>query len=664
MVKKCKYYVFIYVCIILPCLVYGQDIFTAIRNNDLDSVKEMIKNTRSLIEQKDKNLMTPLSFASYYGKNEIVKYLIEAGANVNYQRGGDGESALHFAAYFDYIEIAKMLVEHGINLNAGGRLTPIIAAINTGSKKIAEFLISKGAEIPVSSSMLHDAASHGMEGVVNVLLEKNVNLLTQNDSGGSILHSAAKGGLYHLSEVAVSKGLELNGKDRYGLVPLQIAAEKGYEDVIKFLIEKGANINIKTNTGLSSYQLAVLNGHDKAANILKRNGADTNIIEYMDVPGDRYFGQKKPGFFRELFAPGIMSTAFLEHGVPSYSPDGKEVYWTILNKTGYTYYMQNIDGKWTFPELAPIFKKYSAGHPRFSWDGKRIYFESDISLEGGKTKDIDLYFIEREADGWSKPKNPGSNVNSKDDERFPCITETGTIYFNVNYDIYRSVYKDGKYLPREKLQYEINTEHIEMQPTVAKDESYLIFPSARPGGINEIDIYISFQKSDGTWTMPKSMGNTGDGIFTGISPDEKYLFFCGGDISWVDANVINKIKNIKYTSISEAIIQTISERDIDAAIVLYLDLKKEYPYYYDLGEAVLNVAGYRLLGEEKYNEAIEIFKLNVENFPESANVYDSLGEAYMKNGNKELAVKNYRKSLNLNPGNNNAREMLQRLNKK
>jgi len=84
--------------------------------------------------------------------------------------------------------------------------------------------------------------------------------------------------------------------------------------------------------------------------------------------------------------------------------------------------------------------------------------------------------------------------------------------------------------------------------------------------------------------------------------------------------------------------------------------------YFD--QASINGIGYYLMNSGQIPEAIEVFKLNVEVFPKSFNVYDSLGEAYMKNGNNENAIKNYRKSLDLNPGNNNAREMLEKLEKK
>jgi tetratricopeptide (TPR) repeat protein len=78
-------------------------------------------------------------------------------------------------------------------------------------------------------------------------------------------------------------------------------------------------------------------------------------------------------------------------------------------------------------------------------------------------------------------------------------------------------------------------------------------------------------------------------------------------------------------------------------------------------EGVMNSFGYRLMGMKRLDQAIEIFKLNTEAYPRSSNVWDSLGEAYMNKGEKELAIKNYEKSLELDPSNSNAVVMLKRL---
>jgi len=76
---------------------------------------------------------------------------------------------------------------------------------------------------------------------------------------------------------------------------------------------------------------------------------------------------------------------------------------------------------------------------------------------------------------------------------------------------------------------------------------------------------------------------------------------------------------------------------------------------------VLNNLGYRLMAEGKLPEAIEAFKLNVEAYPAAANTYDSLGEAYLKAGQKDLAAANYRRSFELDRDNKNAAEALKKL---
>jgi Tfp pilus assembly protein PilF len=80
-----------------------------------------------------------------------------------------------------------------------------------------------------------------------------------------------------------------------------------------------------------------------------------------------------------------------------------------------------------------------------------------------------------------------------------------------------------------------------------------------------------------------------------------------------------------------------------------------------ISENTVNQLGYQYLLQGKIKEAVELFKLNILFYPDSWNVYDSLAEAYMTDGDNELAVKNYEKSLELNPENSNAVEMLKKL---
>jgi len=116
-------------------------------------------------------------------------------------------------------------------------------------------------------------------------------------------------------------------------------------------------------------------------------------------------------------------------------------------------------------------------------------------------------------------------------------------------------------------------------------------------------------------------------------------------------------------SIVDVLDKTITEKGIEAGIAQYRDLKAKQPATYDFAEPELNQLGYRLLRSGKAREAIEIFKLNVEAHPRGFNTYDSLAEAYMSVNERELAIQNYKKSVELNPNNANATEVLKRLEK-
>lgn len=123
----------------------------------------------------------------------------------------------------------------------------------------------------------------------------------------------------------------------------------------------------------------------------------------------------------------------------------------------------------------------------------------------------------------------------------------------------------------------------------------------------------------------------------------------------------NRPYDMPKKSIAETIFATIVEKGIAPTLAQYRELREKYSDTYALDEGEMNIAGYRLLGMKMIKEAIEVFRLNVEAFPQSFNVYDSLGEAYMINGDKELAIKNYQKSVELNPQNTSGIEALKKL---
>ena len=111
----------------------------------------------------------------------------------------------------------------------------------------------------------------------------------------------------------------------------------------------------------------------------------------------------------------------------------------------------------------------------------------------------------------------------------------------------------------------------------------------------------------------------------------------------------------------EALTPLLASSDIQHVVARYRELKTTEPQKWDFSEGQLNQWGYLLASTGKLTDAIEIFKLNVENFPQSANVYDSLGEAYSMHGDRDLALTNYRKALSLDPKSTSAPAAIKRL---
>ncbi|MCW5515491.1 serine hydrolase [Muriicola sp. Z0-33] len=120
---------------------------------------------------------------------------------------------------------------------------------------------------------------------------------------------------------------------------------------------------------------------------------------------------------------------------------------------------------------------------------------------------------------------------------------------------------------------------------------------------------------------------------------------------------LNKIKS----SIGAKMLQVIERDGLTAALDTYSELKKSPIDIYDFSENELNDLGYYFLARKELENALAVFKLNIENYPNSSNVYDSYGEAFMEKGNKEKAIENYEKSVAINPGNLNGLDKLKEL---
>lgn len=153
-----------------------------------------------------------------------------------------------------------------------------------------------------------------------------------------------------------------------------------------------------------------------------------------------------------------------------------------------------------------------------------------------------------------------------------------------------------------------------------------------------------------------------------FSYENKYSFIAksGIEAEQLKREHANNVKYVWYRvngmeAAADVLRQVIAETGIDRAREKYVEIKDAPPGKYYFDEIEMNRLGYQLINQNNLKGAIEIFKMNVELYPEAWNVYDSLGEGYMLLGEKELAIKYYKKSLEINPDNVNGVEMLKRL---
>jgi hypothetical protein len=264
---------------------------------------------------------------------------------------------------------------------------------------------------------------------------------------------------------------------------------------------------------------------------------------------DQYLGQDLPGENPKLFAPDLISTkAFKENGC-SFSPDGREFYFSRMTENSISIYASFYeDGIWTEPDV--VFS--SSGfdfEPFITQDNQKLFFtrsnHSDSTFSSG------IWFLNRLEEGWSSPTYFGKGM-------FVSSTNKGDIYYSgmlpngwISGQIVKSEKTENTYGKPVELKGDINSDSYELHPCISDSEDYIIFVSRRTDGRdsteNYNDLYISFSENDHTWGKVKYLGDIlGRSVKMSpyLSPDEKYLFYTSNDdIYWVEANFIEELRN-------------------------------------------------------------------------------------------------------------------------
>lgn len=140
--------------------------------------------------------------------------------------------------------------------------------------------------------------------------------------------------------------------------------------------------------------------------------------------------------------------------------------------------------------------------------------------------------------------------------------------------------------------------------------------------------------------------------------------FEGGNLNQLTIGIVNILYGLDAAnpkkSAAEELSKLIIQKGIDNALAEFNKFKDNKDEYVTR-EREINQLGYNLLTEKKIAESVKVFKLNTELYPESWNVYDSYGEALAEAGDKENAILNYKKSIELNPDNEGGKVMLKKL---
>jgi len=278
-----------------------------------------------------------------------------------------------------------------------------------------------------------------------------------------------------------------------------------------------------------------------------------------------YLGQKPPGKTAELFYPEGLFIEDQSQGCSGFLQEGTVFVFTSMKSGGDwrfrpTYATELKNGQWTKPVVAP-FSEYGPYNFTVGPDDETLYFTTMKSPDKTTSmwmEEANIWVVKFLMDSWTEPVMLGRSINTeKYYENYPSVTREGTIYYmsrrevGVGSIVWRSRNIDGYYAEAENVDRPVNSETVEADPFVAPDESYLIIGQKKDGGFGQYDLYVYFQKVDGTWSNPINMGENVNSpeyeIRPYVTPDGKYLFFTSnrskkGRIWWVDANIIEDLK--------------------------------------------------------------------------------------------------------------------------
>ncbi|XP_053675177.1 E3 ubiquitin-protein ligase MIB2 [Anopheles nili] len=234
---------------------------------------------------------TCLQVAAHQGHVELVKYLLQHGANVNVV-DKEGDSTLHYASFGNQPEIMRVLLQHNASIDElnSSHCSALHISAHKKPPHCVKLLLEFGANVNVQDAYgdtaLHDAIGKENTEVVELLCGcPTLDLTIRNNRGFNALHHASLKGNVHAARNIIRLARQLvNVRKDDGFSALHLAALNGHARVVEVLVKEGqADINIRNNRSQTPFLLAVSQGHTAAIEKLVDLGCD---IRARDEDGD------------------------------------------------------------------------------------------------------------------------------------------------------------------------------------------------------------------------------------------------------------------------------------------------------------------------------------------------------------------------------------------
>ncbi|XP_044262237.1 ankyrin repeat and death domain-containing protein 1A-like isoform X2 [Tribolium madens] len=272
----------------------------AARNNRItivDFLIDTLEDTR--VDAVDIDGQTALFHAAMGGHIEIIKRLIDLGANLN-KKNKENKTALHVACERGHCDVADLLLTHEADMEAkdtNGN-TPLHVASQNQQTETVHILLETGADPDCEnlkgSTPLHIASSLGSKGILEILLQYGASINKQNKKGNTSLHIACQANVIEIVEILISKGADLNSLNARLQSPIHIAAEMGHTEICKVLLAAGADIEQREQGGRTPLYIAARGSFTAIVDMIIKTARLDYPAHVEDLKGEK--NKKDNGF--------------------------------------------------------------------------------------------------------------------------------------------------------------------------------------------------------------------------------------------------------------------------------------------------------------------------------------------------------------------------------